>query len=171
MFLGQFFTGVLLADRSAMGASGASTKTSGARRILFALAAALCLLFAIFFTVSFFKNHALESQVRDAAKGIASGEAVGADLASVDSLRKLDTLRQSVETLATYHREGAPLMYRWGLFVGDDLYPEARRVLFRALQTVTLRPDSDQYSGFSEQPCPPRPARIIKPLTTRSSLT
>jgi len=63
MFLGQFFTGVLLADRSAMGASGASTKTSGARRILFALAASLCLLFTIFFTVSFFKNHSLETQV------------------------------------------------------------------------------------------------------------
>ena len=63
MFLGQFFTGVLLADRSAMGASGASTKTSGARRLLFALAAALCLLFVIFFTISFFKNHALETQV------------------------------------------------------------------------------------------------------------
>ena len=138
MFLGQFFTGVLLADRSAMGASGASTKTSGARRILFALAASLCLLFTIFFTVSFFKNHGLEAQVRDAAKGISSGEAVGADLASVDSLRKLDTLRQSVETLTYYHREGAPLSYRWGLFVGDDLYPEARRLYFARFKQLLL---------------------------------
>jgi len=138
MFLGQFFTGVLLADRTAMGASGASTKTSGARRILFAVAASICLLFAIFFTVSFFKNHGLESQVRDAAKGIGSGEAVGADLASVDSLRKLDTLRQSVETLTYYHREGAPLMYRWGLYVGDDLYPEARRLYFARFKQLLL---------------------------------
>src|SRR5580700_1183259 len=138
MFLGQFFTGVLLADRTAMGASGASTKTSGARRILFAVAASICLLFAIFFTVSFFNNHGLESQVRDAARGIGSGEAVGADLASVDSLRKLDTLRQSVETLTYYHREGAPLMYRWGLFVGDDLYPEARRLYFARFKQLLL---------------------------------
>ncbi len=138
MFLGQFFTGVLLADRSAMGASGASTKTSGARRILFGLAASLCLLFAIFFTISFFKNHSLETQVSDAAKGIGSGEAVGADLASVDSLRKLDTLRQSVETLTYYHREGAPLSYRWGLFVGDDLYPEARRLYFARFKQLLL---------------------------------
>jgi type VI secretion system protein ImpL len=130
MFLGQFFTGVLLTDRGAMGASGASTRTSGARRILFALAAALCFLFIIFFTISFFNNRALETQVRDAAQGIASAGPVGADLAPVDSLRRLETLRQSVETLTTYHREGAPLMYRWGLFAGNDLYPEARSVYF-----------------------------------------
>jgi type VI secretion system protein ImpL len=138
MFLGQFFTGVLLADRTAMGASAASTRTSGARRILLGVAASLCLLFAIFFTVSFFKNHGLEAQVSDAARGIGSGEAVGADLASVDSLRKLDTLRQSVETLTYYHREGAPLSYRWGLFVGDDLYPEARRLYFARFKQLLL---------------------------------
>jgi type VI secretion system protein ImpL len=130
LFLGHFFASVLLADRSALAASGASTKTSRARRILFAAAAALCLLFSIFFTVSFLKNRALENQVNEAAKSIGSGEAVGGDLASVESLRKLDTLRQGVETLSLYHREGAPLSYRWGLYVGDDLYPQARRVYF-----------------------------------------
>jgi type VI secretion system protein ImpL len=148
MFLGQLFTGVLLADHGAMGASGASTKTSGSRRLLFAIAAALCLLFAIFFTVSFFNNHGLETQVGDAAKGIASGEAVGADLASVDSLRKLDTLRQSVQTLATYHREGAPLMYRWGLFIGDDLYPVARRVYFARFKQLLFAQTQTNTLGF-----------------------
>jgi len=153
MFLGQFFTGVLLADRSAMGASGASTKTSGARRLLFALASALCLLLLLFFTISFFKNHALEAQVRDAAKGIASGEAVGADLASVGSLQKLETLRQSVETLDGYHRDGAPFLYRWGLFVGDDLYPEARRLYFaRFKQLLFLQTQTNILSFLGGLP-------------------
>lgn len=130
MFLDHFFSDVLLADRSALGASGASIKASKARRVLLGCAAGLALLLTLFFTISFFKNHGLETQVSDAARGIGAGEAVGADFASVDSLRKLDTLRQSVQTLSLYHREGPPFMYRWFLSIGDDLYPEARKVYF-----------------------------------------
>src|SRR5215472_12437627 len=47
LFLGHFFTDVLLADRGAMAASGSSIKTSGARRILLGVAAALCVLFTL----------------------------------------------------------------------------------------------------------------------------
>jgi type VI secretion system protein ImpL len=130
VFLGHLFHHVLLADRGALGASGSSTKSSRGRRILLAVGAGLCLLLATAFTVSFFRNHGLESQVRDAAQGIASGESTGADLASLPSLQKLETLRQSMETLASYHRDGAPWSYRWGLYAGDDLYPEARRLYF-----------------------------------------
>jgi type VI secretion system protein ImpL len=130
LFLSHLFNDVLLADRAAMGASSASTKTSSARRWLFLAAATVCVLFCIALTVSFFRNHALEAQVRDAAQGIPASESTGSDLASIDGLRKLDTLRQSVETLALYRREGAPWSYRWGLYAGDDLYPEARRIYF-----------------------------------------
>ncbi|HEY1341615.1 MAG TPA: ImcF-related family protein, partial [Bryobacteraceae bacterium] len=130
LFLPHFFNNVLLADKTAMGASGASVKTSGLKRILLAAAAAICFLLIIAFTISFFNNRGLEAKVRDAAQGISSGESTGADLASVDSLRKLDTLRQAIETLVKYRHDGAPWSYRWGLFVGDDLYPEARRVYF-----------------------------------------
>jgi type VI secretion system protein ImpL len=130
MFLSHFFNNVLLADRVAMGASGASTKTSSARRILFAAAALVCLVLIVAFTISFFQNHALEARVRDAAHGIPPGESTGADLASVDSLRKLDTLRQSLEQLVAWRRDGAPWSYRWGLYAGNDLYPDTRRVYF-----------------------------------------
>ncbi len=150
LFLSHLFHDVLLADKAALGASGASTKTSGARRILLAAGAAVCLLLAICFTVSFFKNRALETDVRDAARGIAGGESAGADLASLDSLRRLETLRQSVATLATYRREGAPLGYRWGLYIGDDLYPEARRVYFERFRQLLFAPTRDrmvQYLG------------------------
>lgn len=130
MFLGQLFTGVILADHTALSASGTSAKTSGARRWLLGIAASLCLIFVILFTISFFKNHSLETRVRDAAAAIGSGEGTGGDMASVDSLWRLETLRQSVEQLSDYHANGAPLMYRWGLYAGDDLYPSARKVYF-----------------------------------------
>jgi type VI secretion system protein ImpL len=130
MFLSHFFNDILLADRAAMGASGASTKTSSARRLLFIAASLLCLILIVAFTISFFQNHGLESRVRDAARGIPSGESTGADLASAASLGKLDTLRQSLETLVAWRHDGAPWSYRWGLYAGNDLYPEARRVYF-----------------------------------------
>jgi type VI secretion system protein ImpL len=158
LFLGHFFTDVLLADRSAMGASGSSVKTSGARRILFAAAAALCVFLTIFFTISFFKNRGLENQVADASRAIGSGEAVGADFASVDSLRKLDVLRQSVETLSTYHREGSPFMYRWFLYIGDDLYPAARKVYFaRFKQLLFAQTQANDLASLTSLPASPGP--------------
>jgi type VI secretion system protein ImpL len=130
LFLGHFFNDVLLADKAAMGASGSSVKTSMARRVLLGSAAALCLILLIGFTVSFFNNRGLETQVRDAARGAAAVEASGPEGASLDSLRHLDALRQSLETLGKYRREGAPWSYRWFLYAGNDLYKPARTVYF-----------------------------------------
>ncbi|HVN06478.1 MAG TPA: type VI secretion protein IcmF/TssM N-terminal domain-containing protein, partial [Bryobacteraceae bacterium] len=129
LFLTHFFNHVLLADRAAMGASGASAKTDVLRRVLLTCAAALCLVFAIGFTVSFALNRGLEGQVHDALQGTAAAPAAGS-LATIDSLSRLEALRQSLQTLTVYNREGAPLRYRWGLFVGNDLYPDVRRLYF-----------------------------------------
>ena len=38
---------------------------------------------------------------------------------------------RSLETLTNYNRDGAPWSYRWGLYVGNALYPEVRRALLR----------------------------------------
>jgi len=128
LFLSHLFNDILLADKVAMGASGSSIKTSTTRRILLAAAASVCFLLALLFTISFFRNNSLENRVRDAARGISSTETAGADLARLDSLQKLETLRQSLETLVTYRREGAPWTYRWFLYIGDDLYKVARPI-------------------------------------------
>jgi type VI secretion system protein ImpL len=162
VFLTHLFNDILLADKSAMGASGASTKTSSARRILFLAAASLCLLASIFFTVSFFKNRGLEAQVSDAARGISTTAAPGGDLASTADLRKLDTLRQALERLTTYHRDGAPLGYRLGLFTGDDLYPEARRIYFARFQQLLLLPTQRTIVPFLDG-LPPKPGPEYSP--------
>jgi type VI secretion system protein ImpL len=140
VFLTHLFNDILLADKSAMGASGASVKTSSARRILFLALASLCLIASVLFTVSFFKNRSLEAQVRDAAQSISSAPPPAADVASIGDLQKLETLRQAYERLASYHRNGGPLGYRWGLFTGEDLYPEARRIYFARFQQLLLLP-------------------------------
>jgi type VI secretion system protein ImpL len=158
LFLSHWFTDVLLSDRSAMAASGASTRTSVARRVLFIAAAALCLLLSIFFTVSFFNNRGLETRVRTAAQGSAAAQAAGANLAPVESLRKLEALRQSLETLIQYRNEGAPWSYRMGLYVGDDLYPDARRIYFdRFRQLLFAQTQNSILQGLSGLPLTPGP--------------
>ncbi|HEY1493455.1 MAG TPA: ImcF-related family protein, partial [Candidatus Solibacter sp.] len=153
LFLTHLFNDVLLADRAAMGASGSSVKTGFARRALFLAAAVLCLLLSVAFTISFFNNRALETQARDAAVGISSAESSGQNLASLDALRKLEALRQSLETLTTYRREGEPWSYRWGLYTGDSLYPEVRRIYFdRFRQLLFLQTQSAMLENLRGLP-------------------
>jgi type VI secretion system protein ImpL len=162
VFLSHLFNDILLADKSAMGASGASVKTSSARRILFLSLASLCLLASILFTVSFFKNRGLEAQVRDAAQGISTAAPPTGDVAPVGDLRKLETLRQALERLTGYHRDGGPLGYRWGLFTGEDLYPEARRIYFARFQQLLLLPTQRAIAPFLNG-LPPKPGPEYSP--------
>ena len=83
------------------------------------------------FTVSFFNNRGVgDAGARCRARAFRRPNLPAPDLASLDALRKLETLRQSLDTLVEYRHEGAPWSYRWGLYTGDALYPEARRIYF-----------------------------------------
>jgi type VI secretion system protein ImpL len=130
-FLPHLFNDVLLKDTSALTASASSTKTSLWRRVLLASAIGLLLIFIVGFIVSFVENRDLESQVVNAAQGISNVQLTPQQLPSLDALSRLETLRQSVETLARYQQEGAPFGMRWGLYAGDALYPDVRKIYFQ----------------------------------------
>jgi type VI secretion system protein ImpL len=138
VFLSHFFHHVLLADSAARGASGSSVKTSMLRRVLLASAAALSLLYATALVVSYSKNRSLETTAHSAARGIEGVQPDPVTLASLDSLQRLETLRQSLAVLTEHQRAGAPLSYRWGLYTGDALYPEVRRLYFDGFNKVLL---------------------------------
>jgi len=61
-----------------------------------------------------------------------------------EQLKQLERLRATLVTLETNQKDGAPLSYRWGLYNGDRLYPEARRVYFGYFRRLLL--DSTQKS-------------------------
>ena len=130
-FLPHLFNDVLLKDTAALTASASSSKTSLWRRVLLASAIGLLLIFIIGFLVSFVENKDLESQVLNAAQGISSVQLTAQQLPSLDALNRLETLRQSVETLAQYEEEGPPLRMRWGLYTGSTLYPDVRKIYFQ----------------------------------------
>jgi type VI secretion system protein ImpL len=158
MFLGHLFNDVLLPDRAAMSESSSSTRTSFARRVMLATAAGLCMLLSAGFLTSWVRNRGLEGRAIDAARGISSGESTGSDLPSLDALQRLDTLRQTVAELGEYERNGAPLSMRWGLYVGSDLYPEARRAYFaRFHQLLFGQTQASLLGTLQNLPASPKP--------------
>jgi type VI secretion system protein ImpL len=136
VFLSHVFSHVLLQDRSALGASGTTTRGDLGRRILFASIAALAALWIIFTLISFVGNAHLVSNVRDSAQDLASVQNLGSQQPTMDSLHKLDSLRQTLVQLRDYKQNGAPLHLRWGLYAGNDMFEDARAIYFHAFNQV-----------------------------------
>ncbi len=139
LFLGHLFNDLLLADPVAE-STAAGSRASLPRRVLLGTAAALCLVYSIALAVSFGNNRALENRVIGASQGIAAAPGTAGAVASLDSLKRLETLRQSLETLGNYHRNGAPWSYRWGLYAGNGYYPDVRQLYFAHFRRLLLAP-------------------------------
>lgn len=158
VFLPHVFSDVLLKDASALTASASSTKTSVARRFLLAAAAVVLLILIIGFITSFVRNKNLENDAVNAAQGISDSTLTGRDLPTAEMLTKLETLRQSVETLSDYRQNGAPWSMRWGLYVGDSIYPDVRRVYFQHFQHLLFgEAQANLVQTLSALPAAPGP--------------
>lgn len=166
IFLGHLFSHVILQDRTAQGASGTSAGAQMTRRLAVSAFSALFFLWMIALTVSYFGNRSLENQVIDAARGIGASESGGAgqELPSLNALQRLDTLRQSVELLSRYEREGAPWRLRWGLYVGSDLYEPSRRLYFnRFARLMFSATQASLLAHLRQLPAAPGPSDPYRP--------
>lgn len=130
VFLSRLFNNVILEDRAALGASGASTKTSGLQRAMLGLLAISCLVWSVGMTISFFRNRTLENEIIDATRQIKAVRMAAGSTPAIEDLRRLDSLREKLAQLTKWRAEGAPWSYRWGLYVGDDLLRPARRAYY-----------------------------------------
>ncbi len=143
-FLPYFFSEVILRDRAALGTSSQSSKANVIRRALLATLAVLFFCAAIAFLVSFLNNRGLQQDVIAVNKALAVTVPGTIEIPTAEQLRQLERLRATLVTLETNQKDGAPLSYRWGLYNGDRLYPEARRVYFGFFRRLLL--DSTQKS-------------------------
>jgi type VI secretion system protein ImpL len=139
MFLTQFFNGVLLKDQVAFRTSGMSTRVSFLRRAALITATVVGLVFAVLFSISFVENRALEQDLVNAARAVPTVHLAAGQLASLSDLQQLESLRMVVARLASYDEDGPPWHMRWGLYVGDALYPDARRVYFQHFDEMLFR--------------------------------
>jgi type VI secretion system protein ImpL len=142
VFLPHLFSKILLADKSALETSRASTRTSFLKRALLATASAVILLLLLFTTISFFKNRALEERVAAAAATPVSPVSSGT-FASQGDLETLDKLRAVLDELGRYRKDGPPLMDRMGLYRGDDLYPVACHAYSNRFRGLLLAPTQE----------------------------
>jgi type VI secretion system protein ImpL len=155
VFLPHLFSKILLADKSALETSRASTRTSFLKRALLATASALILVVLALVTVSFFKNHALEERVAKATTIAVSPVAAGGFAAQGD-LETLDKLRAVLAELDDYRKNGPPLMDTFGLYKGDALYPVACRAYAGKFRTLLLAPTQNNIlAKFSALPASP----------------
>jgi len=158
VFLSHVFSHVLLQDRAALGASGASTKVNFWRRLMFASATAICAIFFLAFLISFVSNHSMESQVATAAQAVHAGAPPNGDLGSLADWQALDALRQPLQQLSGYQQNGAPLHMRWGLYNGDDLYTQGRVVYFARFRQLLLDPTYNSlHATLAALPTTPGP--------------
>jgi type VI secretion system protein ImpL len=139
VFLSHVFSHVLLQDRAALGASGKSTRGNLGRRILFACIAILALAWIIVTAVSFAGNAHLVSDIRSAGQNLSLVQSSGSQPPAIDSLRRLETLRQDLVQLRGYEQNGAPLHLRWGLYTGDSIFDDARAIYFHAFDQVLFQ--------------------------------
>ncbi len=164
VFLPHIFSDIFLKDNRALDTSAASTKTSVWRRILLASATAILLIFILGFIVSFARNKSLESQAASAAQGFSDVQLNGQQLPSLDSLNKLEALRQSLVTLSDYRKNGRPFSMRWGLFVGDSLYPDVLSIYFQQFKLLLFgQAQANLIQTLSSLPAAPTPTDQYAP--------
>jgi type VI secretion system protein ImpL len=132
VFLTSLFNDILVKDRVALAASGSSSHVNLLRRIALACAVFLGLIFLTGFTISFFRNHALESRVQDEVIDLRTLQtpADQRQPASIGDLQKLDRLRTDLVDLSDWEENGAPWSMRWGLYSGHEVYRDAKPVYF-----------------------------------------
>jgi type VI secretion system protein ImpL len=145
VFLSCLFGNVLLQDRAALGASATSTKVSFWRRFLLACAALVLLVWSVGLIVSYFDNRALLVKAGEATP---FAEPPANQSPSTSELNRLNEIGQLLVTLDSYHRNGAPLSLRWGLYIGDDLSLPACRAYARGLDRLLLGPTRASMAGY-----------------------
>ena len=172
VFVSRLFNQVILQDRSALAASGSSTKTSGLQRMLLIGACLLMFFLAIGFTVSFFRNRTMVNNAVAAAEAIPQTEAAGASLASLGSLEKLETLRQALEQVTAYKIDGHPLSMGWMLFAGDELYPHLRKAYYNKFgQLLFAQGQGALRTHLQKLPgVPPRLTTTVCPTTSSKAI-
>jgi type VI secretion system protein ImpL len=136
VFLTSLFNDVLVKDRVALATSGSSSRVNLLRRVGLGILVLLAISCLTGFAVSFLRNRALETRVHDAIADLRTLQTGTNQVASADDLKKLDNLRTELVDISDYQDNGAPLSLRWGLYVGNQIYPDAKRVYFQRFRQL-----------------------------------
>lgn len=166
-FLPKLFPVVVLGDRSALARTSDSGRTHVFRRFVFGTVSLLLFFYLICLVISYGNNSKLEHEIASAASALPTTTVPPTMLASTKDLGALNQVRTALVQLENYRQQGPPLMYRWGLYHGDQMLEAARRIYFDRFQKLLLtntqnnlvtalnalpasaQPDSDYSAGYN----------------------
>ncbi|MBV8631628.1 MAG: ImcF domain-containing protein, partial [Silvibacterium sp.] len=166
-FLPKLFPAVVLGDRSALASTSHSGRIHVFRRVVFGTIALLLFFYLICLTISYGNNSRLEHEIASAAAALPTTAVPPTMLASTKDLGSLNQVRTTLMQLETYKQNGPPVMYRWGLYHGDQMLDAAKRIYFDRFQKLLLantqanlvtalnalpasaQPDSDYSGGYN----------------------
>jgi len=121
---------IVLQDHNAMAATAGGSRVNLLRRVGLGAAAAVFMLLAGAFTLSFLNNRSLTTSAFASARGAEGLAPTAGELASAEALTRLDELRAQSATLRQYETDGRPASLGWGLYSGSAVLPELRRIYF-----------------------------------------
>ena len=139
-FLTDLFAKVVFPDQFVAG----RTRTEARRQLLTRLAygtaaAAIAALIVVPASFSYAKNRALVAETQEIARaGSGIDWSDGAPLS--DKLAKLEPLRARVAELDQWNKDGAPLSYRWGMYMGETLRKPLQAEYVAIVQRALTRP-------------------------------
>lgn len=137
-FLPRLFPDVILGDRSALAGTSDSRRTHVVRRVALAAISVVLLALLVCLTVSWANNSRLERSIVTAASALPTTTVPPTMLASAQDLSSLDQLRAAIVQLEGYQQNGAPMMYRFGLYHGNSVLAAARRIYFDRFNLLML---------------------------------
>ncbi len=142
IFISRLLNEVIMLDRVAMGASSSNTRLNIFRR--WALVATITVLacMAAFTALSYSGNRRLMTTLSTASRALPSIDLKPLESISRDSLDQLEQIRLLLDQLGRWRsgQERVPWSLRWGLYIGDDLYAEARKTYFDRFGRLMLSP-------------------------------
>ncbi|HLX46007.1 MAG TPA: type VI secretion system membrane subunit TssM [Bryobacteraceae bacterium] len=137
-FVAELFHRVILPDPLGRAVAFQSKKTDSQRRIAFGAAAALALILGFIWIRSWWNNGSLLGGIETAAQASYAFQPNARAVPSLETLKGLDGLREQLETLLDYDRNGPPWRMRWGLFTGARVLPSTYNLYFERFRHLFL---------------------------------
>jgi type VI secretion system protein ImpL len=134
-FVTNVFQKVVFPDQNYAGRTRGELRRQLINRVAIATTAFLFgLLLFLPSSYSFGKNRALIASLAQTVTEAGSVPWNSPGVSVTDKARRLDDLRADLKQLDVWRQDGAPLDYRWGMYVGDELYEPLRGVYVGNLQ-------------------------------------
>ncbi len=152
VFLGHLFSDIILADAPATAIAQSNVKVNLVRRALYASAAAFALAAALWWTVSYRNNKALVNDAVESARAVPSATLSSGQVASLDSLRRLTRVRDTLALLTQYDREGVPFRLSAFLYSGDALKRPLEATYYALFRKLLLAPTQENLVGICAKP-------------------